>query len=72
MATIDIDNIKKEDFRGVSSSLIGLKYSCDGSCFKIRTYGSDKRQNSNATQVIDFDKDTAIKLISILKKEFNL
>ena len=41
--------------------------------FQIDTYGTDQRQVKNQpSQKIQFDKDFAVQLIDILKKEFNL
>ncbi len=41
--------------------------------FQIDTYGTEQRQVKNQpSQKIQFDKEFAVQLIDILKKEFNL
>ena len=40
--------------------------------FQIDTYGSDNRKVVKSSQNIQLDKKTAIKLIEIIIKEFNL
>ncbi len=48
-------------------SEFGKKY------IQIDTYGTEQRQVKNQpSQKIQFDKDTAIRLIEILNKEFNI
>lgn len=45
----------------------GVKY------FQIDMYGSDSRKvKGNVSQTIQIDKENAIKLIELLKTEFNL
>ena len=60
--------IKTEDVRETtySSTIVGGE-----KLFQIQTYGAEGSTGS-AKQTIQFDKQRALELIDILKKEFNL
>lgn len=61
-------NFRKQDVRETtySSTVIGGE-----KLFQIQTYGAEGSTGS-AKQTIQFDKQRALELIDILKKEFNL
>ena len=61
-------NFRKQDVRETtySSTVVGGE-----KLFQIQTYGAEGSMGS-AKQTIQFDKQRALELIDILKKEFNL
>lgn len=61
-------NFRKQDVRetSYSTTVVGSE-----KLFQIQTYGTGGR-NGGAKQTVQFDKQRAVELIDILKKEFNL
>lgn len=61
-------NFRKQDIRDTSYSTTEIH---GEKLFQIQTYGPEG-STAGAKQTIQFDKQRAVELIDILKKEFNL
>jgi len=72
---IEISRIEKNrnSIHAVVESTFSVFVSAGKKHIQIDTYGTEQRQVKNQpSQKIQFDKDFAVQLIDILKKEFNL
>lgn len=79
MALISKNNIKRMDkernsiHKEVESTFTSFSDKSGCKYFQIDTYGSNDRQlHGKISQSIQFDKDTAVELIRILKHEFGV
>ena len=78
MARLDIDGIRRlEKGNGKKQQKVDATYTvfeCDGEkLVQIDMYGRETRENpGKASQVIQFDKETAKFMVELLKREFLL
>lgn len=61
-------SIRKQEIRQTTYSTAIIE---DEKIFQIQTYGTEG-STASAKQIIQFDRERAIELIEIMKKEFNI
>jgi hypothetical protein len=76
MARINIKEMKRKQSRNIVHQSVQSNYKIfkkgDTKYIQIDTYGTTHRQDlGKISQSIQFDKESAVKLIEILEKEFN-